>query len=372
MSCKINYMALKQQLALEAYMLEDSQLFAMWIYGDSQLYPDKSFNIKDLFLGWSYGVGNYDFLKKTLKDTGVEFRYVGLFAEADKDVKLPILREELKSVPDKEARRIIRASEKINLDAVHSDEFDLVARFRPNAYGHIYLYPELSEDDAARIKNKLDKYILSFMNGELLVRGKNCLRFEKQKAEMIRIVRQGQMIERFGENFVLEHGGGHVPEGFFFVHTLYALQKMGYLKVMSLAKGSALSDGCSAAVIVDRTFIEEVEGSFRSENPKTVFRGFDEKKFVLNFADQEIQLSKGRKETDAVLLMKTLVKEPDRDWFDDEILDDWKYEKDETSKLKIYQAARKINQLVRDATSVTDFLDHNTRKFRINGKYLKV
>lgn len=365
-------MALEKKPRPETYMLEDSQLFSMWVYGDSRLHPDEAFNIKDLSLGWSYGVGNYDFLKKYLKDADVGFRYVGLFAEADAEVKLPIAKEELKGLADNEIRRTIRASEKLKLDAVHSDEFELVARFRPKVYGHIYLFPELSDDEAAKLKKRLDAYISSFMNGELLVRGKNCLRFEKQKAEIIRIIRNGKMIERFGENFVLEHGGGDLPEGFFFVHTLYALQKMGYLKVMSLAKGSALSNECTAAVVVDRSFIEEIEGNFRSENPKTVFEGFDEKKFVLKFAGKEIRLSKGRKETDAVLLMKTLVKEPGRDWFEDEILEDWNYEKGDASKNKAYHAGRKINQAVRDATRVTDFLDHNTQKFRINGKYLRV
>lgn len=71
--------------------------------------------------------------------------------------------------------------------------------------------------------------------------------------------------------------------------------------------------------------------------------------------------------------MDTLLKEPERQWFEDEILTDWGYTDDEQKKLpknRVYQAALAVNDAVAKATKIKDFIEHNTEKFRINPKYL--
>jgi hypothetical protein len=105
-------------------------------------------------------------------------------------------------------------------------------------------------------------------------------------------------------------------------------------------------------------------------------KGFDDKTGVLKFADQEIALAKKGKETDSVLLMRTLLKESVGEWkFNDEILVDWGYSDElqiELPKNKVYFAGQKINNAIALKTKINDFIECNTTKARINPKYLKV
>lgn len=87
--------------------------------------------------------------------------------------------------------------------------------------------------------------------------------------------------------------------------------------------------------------------------------------------------AKGGKENNPLRLLKTLMKEPGRYWFEDEILEDWEGELYEEQRLqgriprnRIYHAARALNTKVLDASDVHDFIECNTAKYRINPKYL--
>src|SRR3989344_8214873 len=156
---------------------------------------------------------------------------------------------------------------------------------------------------------------------------------------------------------------------FLFVHTMFALEYEKYLEIESFSYGTT-----GIFDLYDRGFIFKIRLSGKKGvSGQMLFEGYDEKHNQLRFAGQGIELSKKNKETDAVLLIKTLKKEPERYWFNDELLGDWGYQPhDETTKNKAYFAARKINEAVKMKTGVDDFIDHNTSKFRINPKYLKI
>ena len=101
-----------------------------------------------------------------------------------------------------------------------------------------------------------------------------------------------------------------------------------------------------------------------------------EKYHLLKFAGQEIELAKKGKETDAVLLLETLIKVEDDEWkFNDEILNEWGYTEADVKRLpknKVYFAGKKINTAVALKTQIEDFIECSTSKARINPKYKKV
>lgn len=127
---------------------------------------------------------------------------------------------------------------------------------------------------------------------------------------------------------------------------------------------------------VHNLLMQTVEFDTVEERAKPVFEKFDAKKGILKFAGQEIELAKKGRETDAVLLMKTILKAKNNDWkHNDEILSDWGYNDEDQksiSKNKVYFAGRQINNAIARKTQISDFVDCNTSKARINPKYKKV
>ncbi len=106
---------------------------------------------------------------------------------------------------------------------------------------------------------------------------------------------------------------------------------------------------------------------------REVFEGYDEDRYILKFAGQDIEISKKSQETDACLLIKTLAKTKISDWkFKDEILSDWGYTDEDQERIspnKVYYAGRKINDIVSKKTQIEDFIEISTSKARINPKY---
>ncbi len=108
----------------------------------------------------------------------------------------------------------------------------------------------------------------------------------------------------------------------------------------------------------------------------------DLEKGVLVINEKPVFLStKAGKENNPLRLLKTLMKEPDRYWFADEILVDWEQfaDKNDVKELKkqkriprnrVYNAARALNTKVLDKSDTHDFIEYDTAKYRINPKYL--
>jgi len=98
---------------------------------------------------------------------------------------------------------------------------------------------------------------------------------------------------------------------------------------------------------------------------------FNPKTSVLYFNGKEITISK-QAESDPHELLKTIFKDKERVWNNDEILDDWKFDVEKkTPKTKVYQAGRSANRIIAQETTIKDFLDVTTKTVSINKKYLK-
>lgn len=260
-------------------------------------------------------------------------------------------------------------------------------------YEHIKFTPwkyKVPKEIETALRNETNTYLDNFINGKLAITKKNYYKFETQKKVLIRLIEEGNKIALYGNNFILSERidndcvSEKIPD-FCIIHTVYALQRLGYLKVVDVweereyeRKDSSrdLLRYVNANIILEDALITEINNKYKKDNPKNIFEKFDAKNGVLKFAGKEIELSKKGKETDAVLLLKTLLKEKGIEWkHNDEILADWGYNEDdqkETPKNKVYFAGLKVNNAVALKTQIEDFLEVNTSKARINPKYRKV
>ncbi|MCX6793405.1 MAG: hypothetical protein NTY12_05315 [Candidatus Falkowbacteria bacterium] len=330
---------------------------------------------------WHYSE-TYEFLKKAFSKAGVKMGSIGRYSDVpDEDLHFPPSDERLKDYTLEEKQAILEACGSFVHDGdITIEQLDLLKPFFPSVLPQLYFQPDLSEKDISKLRAFLDEYIDRFLNGELIIYDKNCLTFERQKADFIQEVKFGQFLEKYGNNFVIrdfsfKDSDGDAKYGTLFVHTLYALEKLGFIKVRRLWQDKEITDTESkayASIMVLEPLLEEMTSNYKKENPENIFEKYEESQNILLFAGKEIELSRKKKQTDPVLLIKTLLQEPERYWHEDEITEDWGYnEEDEVKKNKVYYAARKLNDLVQLKTGINDFIDHNTDKFRINPKYLK-
>lgn len=250
-----------------------------------------------------------------------------------------------------------------------------------NTYGYISSYSKVvyfsfdySEQELKKIYDYLNKYIDEFINHELIVSSRSFLVFEKQKEWFIKTFKEMQALEKFWNNFIITKKADTEGEVLFF-HTLFALEKLEYVEVINIwfSKNEYGNRIYKANIIVSETFIKEINQEFQKENPKKYIEKFDSKTGVLTFAGKKIELSKSGKETDPVLLMKTLLKREEWEWVhNDEIFEDWGIREDEqVGKNKIYFALQKINSIMGRVVQIEDFIEWGTKKARINPKYRK-
>jgi hypothetical protein len=160
---------------------------------------------------------------------------------------------------------------------------------------------------------------------------------------------------------------------FLFVHTMLALEQDKYLAIEGFSYGPT-----EVFDMYDSGFLFKIrlKNNVCEKTEQKLFESYDEKYHLLKFAGQEIELSKKGKQTDAVLLLQTLLKEQTTEWkHNDEIFEDWGFNDDDfknAPKNKIYFAGKKINDAVELKTQIKDFIECNTSKARINPKYRKV
>lgn len=365
------------------FFIKDAYFFSLWVYATRDFWPQRYFGFRDLCLCsmWHYSE-TYEFLKKAFSKAGVKMGSIGRYSDVpDEDLHFPPSDERLKDYTLEEKQAILEACGSFVHDGdITIEQLDLLKPFFPSVLPQLYFQPDLSEKDISKLRAFLDEYIDRFLNGELIIYDKNCLTFERQKADFIQEVKFGQFLEKYGNNFVIrdfsfKDSDGDAKYGTLFVHTLYALEKLGFIKVRRLWQDKEITDTESkayASIMVLEPLLEEMTSNYKKENPENIFEKYEESQNILLFAGKEIELSRKKKQTDPVLLIKTLLQEPERYWHEDEITEDWGYnEEDEVKKNKVYYAARKLNDLVQLKTGINDFIDHNTDKFRINPKYLK-
>jgi len=162
-----------------------------------------------------------------------------------------------------------------------------------------------------------------------------------------------------------------IKDLFLFVHAMLCLEKEGYLKIEDFSYGpKKMFD------LYDRGFLFKIRLNEKTKNIPEQVWSYNKKYRTLKFADKDIELAKKGKETDAVLLLESLISTEDNEWkHNDEILNDWGYNDDDLKDLpknKVYFAGLKINNAVALKTQIDDFVECNTTKARINPKYKKV
>ncbi len=163
-------------------------------------------------------------------------------------------------------------------------------------------------------------------------------------------------------------------ERFLFVHTMIALFYEEYLEIEDFSYGTT-----DIFDLYNRDYIFKIklkkkikidEKNVIIKNSKPI--SFDENTRRLTFMNEEILIAK-KEESDSHKLIRTLFKDTDKAWTNDEILEDWGYSFDEEiSDNKVYQSGKAVNRTIAQETKVKDFLDVSTKSISINKKYLKL
>ena len=359
------------------FFIEDANFYTLWKYS-IPAYREVPFTLSNISPLPKQRHGNvFDFLEARLVMSKVKFKNIGIYYQDLKEhLGGTILSEKKKK--DYNAKDLEKAEKGLNnlVEGVgNSSDIQNLRRTIWDIYDWAYFEPILKKEEMVHLSKQLDDYVDNFLNKELFVYNKNYLLFEEQKNYLFGKIEKMGAIDKYGANFIISDTQS--DNGFLFIHTLYAMQKLKYLGILRLWHETEDYNTTKitffANVVVFDPLIDEVNSRFKEINPSLVYEGYDDTHKSIGFAGKKIELSKGGRETDPVLLIKTLSKEPTRYWFEDEILEDWGYrEKDEAKKNKVYFAAKKVNQIIKEIIKIEDFLDHSTAKFRINPKYLKV
>lgn len=324
-----------------------------------------------------------------LLELSVEIEKGYKFDEEVEDAK-----KEAEKKPEKEKGSLLKIIKTIQSNKkVKLNDISTVSWIWYNVYNHIKFTPseyKISKEVEAILRTEINEYLDKFINDKLATAKKNYYKFETQKKVLIKLIEDDKKISLYGTNFIIREKIDSncvlekIPD-FCIIQTVYALQRLGYLKVVDAWEEQKYRDDnfsrepsrhVNVNIVLEEVFVDEINSNYKKENPANIFESFDVKRGVLKFAGKEIELSKNGKETDAVLLLKTLLKEESTEWkHNDEILEDWGYNDDDLKALpknKIYFAGQKINNAVALKTQIDDFVECNTTKARINPKYRKI
>lgn len=310
-------------------------------------------------------------------------------------------KEKAKEKSEKEQKELLKIIRKIQGGKkLKIEEMATVSWVWYEIYDHIRFTPseyKIPEEIEKIFRDEINKYLDKLVNDKLALSKKNYYKFEAQKRVLIKLIEDDKKIALYGNNFIIKERVDwdgvlvKIPD-FCLIQTAYALQKLGYLQVLGVWQSTEYPKKAfdsnspdydkepikylNVNLVLEEIFIDEINNQYKKNNPKNVIKGFDEERGVLKFAGQEIELSKKGKETDAVLLMQTLLKEQTTEWkHNDEILADWGYHDEDQKKVpknKVYFAGQKINNAVALKTQLEDFIECNTSKARINPKYRKI
>jgi hypothetical protein len=369
------------------FFTKDANFFLLWCFSSSKFWKEKDIiTINDISPLSSYSRKKVlEFLKSRLDLDDILFPKIYRYSDTPiEEFTLKADDNRLKSYSDIDKNKLLASLKKFNKDNFNIDDLLLLASYRESILDYVYFEKEITNKEAELLNKQIDKYIDDFLDNELFVLDKNYYNFETNKQFFVNKIRKMNALEKYGENFIISNVDEDTREpigddAILFFHTLYALQKLGYIGVLKIwfeTSGSFTRPAYYANIVLFNEFIEEINNSYRKENPSMIFEKFDAKKGLLKFAGKEIELSKKGKETDAVLLLTTLVKAGIGEWkHNDEILEDWGYhdeDQERTPKNKVYFAGRAINNAIALKTKIDDFVECNTTKARINPKYRKV
>lgn len=140
-------------------------------------------------------------------------------------------------------------------------------------------------------------------------------------------------------------------------------------------------DRRGAAMLLYKLDIDSDDNPFEKSsnlprgNKKALTTNLKRGVLVINGKSISISTSAG-KENYPLQLLRTLVKDPEKDWFKDEILGDWEgkdaIEIDERDypRKRVYAAARALNIKIQEQADIKDFVIFGISKFHINPQYL--
>lgn len=357
---------------------------------------EDNFSLDDLSVGTEEegNLFNRIFMSAQLLEVHVDIVRGYKFDEQFEEAK-----KEASAKPEKEKKELLAILRKIKGNKKPTiEEIGKVSWIWYEVYQYIRFKPseyQIPEQIESIFRTEMDKYLDALINDKLAISTRNYYKFETQKRVLIKLIEDDKKIALYGNSFIIQekidtNGASRRAPDFCLIQTAYALQKLGYLKVVNVWETrdyprdhfdpEKFDDSKTPArlvnvsVILEDILIEEINRQYKKQNPVNVFEELDAKRGILRVAGKEVEISKGGKETYPLQLLSTLCKEPDRYWFEDEILTDWGHNDEEQKDLpknRVYQAALKVNDIVARAAQLDDFLEHNTEKFRINAKYLK-
>lgn len=381
---------IKEQEKKDEYFMADVRLFLLWRISRNSLLPSKKeeFTLDDLYPTYSYDEKLW--FEDIRTNANIDERFeLGIYTDSE-TMGLMSSNERLSEKTNKKIhKKLLASAKKLSNNDFTSFDFSAVSPLlHYSAYNDLYFMKRDGvESEDAELCNKLDSYIQSFINGELLIDNINYFNFQKQKELFIRLITDMKAFEQYGRNFIVwnHQSWGNLSINPFksntsslFIHTIYALEFLWYIKVLSVSFSYSELNAIkyNINILPDESFKKLTYEDYRKENPKTVIEGYDAKKCTLTFAGKKIPISKTGKETDATLLISTLLKNKSDDYlFNDEILEEWWHNEEDQKKIpknKVYHAGQAINKTMQLKAGVEDFLDITTAKIRINPKYRPV
>ncbi len=366
-----------------SYFMDDKTFFFWWVFTKKEFLPETNdyFWMRDVLpLGWN-GDKYFRYLSQHID---IDKRFdVGFYSDSGIGAKIPKTKEDIWKYTPAQQKIIKYINKRFAEDKCLGTEAMIFVEqvLEVSSGDQIYFRPDPSwPHNDAWLKVKLDNYIKEFLAWELLVLKSNYFNFEKQKELFIREIREMKAFENYTKNFIVSsdfhiHLSSEEKRQKLFIHTLYALEFLGFIEVLKIwFSGDSYSPNYYASILPNESFRELVYDEYRKENPKTFILWFDTKTDTLALWKKKIQFSKSKKETDAVLLIRSLIKQKNTDYLHgDEILEEWGYrtpeEQKKTAKNKVYNACLKIQTTMKLEADIDDFLEYNTTKVRINPKY---
>lgn len=357
------------------YIKFNSLAFEKDTFYDEHEVAEEYFKLSDLMLNYLSGELGYIFNRIELD----RFDQINLYLDKDNsylkfDEELEKAQVLIDKSPNKNKLKNILLKAKKNPHLTFKEVGALSWEWY-EIYQFIQFDPKQFQKDKYKkaITDLIDEYLENFINDRLKVTTQNYIKFNHQKAIFIKLIEDEKMIEMYGNNFILTDMGKKV--NFSFLQTAYALEKLEYLKINRAWSGyhPDSKNAISINISLNQDLIDEINEQYQKENPDIFFESYDDNNKVIKIAGQEVFLAKKGKDTDAIKLLETLLSEEKRIWYNDEIVDNWGYHIDDNiPKNKIYQASRKLNQLILKVTQIEDFITGTTSEFAINPKYIKI
>lgn len=312
-----------------------------------------------------------DFLKKN-EITFVDWQ---IFADTtQKELLLPPSDASLSHIDKTGKDKVLESAGNIVRSDFSLEDMETLLPFSSSFISYICFAVEPTKKQYDLLRSFLNAYIQNFVDGQLSIVDRNAMIFEKQKDHFFALINKTKMYEKYGKSFIFKHTAD-AKDDFFFVHTLLALEAMGYIQInrLTFTNNFVLDETeYEANIVLSDDFINEMNQKYKKENPNNVYESYDTEKCALTFLGKKIEISK-TKSSDPARLMSVLAKNPEKKWSKDEIYDDLSYSLEEQKDLpsqKMYQAALKINDMVNKKTQIEDFLIFSTKFAQINPKYI--